>query len=109
MEKGKMEITLKRKHLFLMSRILSKMELKVDFSNKNFEGKKLQTAIGSELMIKFLSNLHKAEEEADEFVLAATRYKKEELEDMDLDTYIEVWTGLLNNEKLKGFFKKALQ
>jgi hypothetical protein len=105
---NELKLELKRKHLFLMSKILSKMNLKIDSETLKTNKENLQVVVGAELILKFVSNLHLAEDEADNFVADVTGYKLLEVQEMDLEEYINIWQTLFNNEKLKGFFKKAL-
>lgn len=89
------------KDLFAMSRIFSKMELKIDAEGKS------QTQYGADLVMSVLGNLHKAEDEVLEFIgdlkgLSAKEMAKLPLPDLALSI-----KELITKPGIMDFFKAA--
>ena len=93
---------LKTKDIYRMSRILKKMELKID----EVEGK-TQKQVGAELIKNVFENLHLAEKEANEFLADLKGMTVEEFEELSIDQTFEIIKEFKNIKGLSNFFGQA--
>lgn len=92
---------LKMADIYKMSRILKKMDIKLDTKEKT------QDEVGSELIMKIVSNLDRAETEINEFVgslIGMTGEEFAELPLMESQKYLEEFK---NQPSLASFFERV--
>jgi len=92
---------LKTKDIFTMSKILEKLELKIDAENKS------QEQLGAELILKIGENLHKAEKEINEFLADLKEITVEEFENLSIKEVINIFNEFKNLEGVKDFLSSA--
>jgi len=95
---------LKGKDIFKMSKIMKKMNLKIDAT----EGK-TQKQAGAELILSAFENLHLAENEVNEFLADMVGMKAEEFAELPLEKTLEIIKEFKQIPGLAGFFKQANQ
>jgi len=81
-----------------LSAIVDKMELKIGDPNAS------TSAVGSDLIMQFISKAHKAEKEVYELVADIKKISAEEAADIDLVDFIK---ELFGNQEMLSFFKSA--
>ena len=107
-------------HVFIMSEILDKMDLKVEaeklsktvktqklegLEDATTLGKEIIIAIGIEIMTKAISSLHKAQKEITKLIVALTDKTVDEAKSMKLSELKEFFNDLVKNEGFADFFK----
>jgi hypothetical protein len=73
-----MEVKLKTKHIIMLSKLVSKMELEFDIKGKD------QEELGVEIVFEIISNIHKADKELYDLLGSITGYTSERIADTDL-------------------------
>ena len=107
-------------HVFIMSEIIDKMDLKVEaekltktinaqklegVEDASALGKEIIVAIGIEILAKFFSTMHKAQKEIIKLVVSLTDKTNEEAKGMKLGEIKEFFNELVKNEGFADFFK----
>lgn len=108
---------LKTSDLFTLSRIIKKMNIKdeikalaKDITNlPDEEKKKAEQALQVDLTMLFVENIGSAEKEIYKLFADLNNTTAKEIEDMDLNKFMEVIEGLFKQESLGSFFKTALK
>lgn len=95
---------LKTKDIFKMSKILKKMNLKMD----DVKGKE-QEQVGAEMILKIIENIHMAEDEVNIFLADISGMTKEEFEDLDIDKFFEIIKEFKNMPMVGSFLSRANQ
>ncbi len=94
---------LKINDIFKMSRILRKLNLKLDFKDKN------QDQLGGELVLAIASSLDLAEDEISEFIAELAGITMQEFKELPIPETIELFKKFKAIKGLDGFFKLAGQ
>jgi hypothetical protein len=84
---------LKTKDIYKMSKILKKINIKIDVKDKT------QEQLGSEILKNIAENLYLAEDDANEFLSDLAGITKEEFEELEIDKTYEI---IQEFKKLKG-------
>lgn len=107
-------------HVFIMSEILDKMDLKVEaerlsktVNTQKLEGvedatklgKEIIVAIGIEIMTKAVASMHKAQKEIIKLIVSLTDKSMEEAKSMKLSELKQFFDDLAKNEGFADFFK----
>lgn len=92
-----MEIKLKTKHIIMLSKIVSKMELKIEVKGKT------QAEIGADLIFSLIPNIHKAETEFYTLLADLTGFNAEKVAEMDVTELTEEIKTIFDG--IKVFFK----
>ena len=95
---------LKTKDMFKMSKILKKMDLKIDATVG-----KTQQQVGAELILSVFENLHLAENEVNEFLADMVDMKVEEFTELPFQKTMEIIKEFKNIAGLSSFLKRANQ
>ncbi|KIL74368.1 hypothetical protein [Bacillus badius] len=90
------------KDIFPMSKIISKLNIKL-----KFEKGLSQEEIGFELASRVLSGLHLAEKEITDFLSSLLQVKPKELERLGFEVLFEVFSQLSKSEEFDRFLKLA--
>ena len=93
-----MEIKLKTKHIIMLSRLVSKMELFIDFKGKT------QEEIGGDITLDIIRNIHKADAELYEILGDILGYNPEKVADMEIKELIDIIRAVIN--EVVNFIKK---
>lgn len=93
---------LKGNDIFTVSRILAKMDLKVEVT-ENMS----QEQYGADLIMKVLSNLHLAQKEVNDFLGSMVGITGKEVGDLPLEEYFELIEEFKNIEGLPLFLSQA--
>ncbi len=108
--------------VFLLSKIIDKMELKIetDALTKSVKtdklenkadasklGKEVFLSIGVDVITKIISNLHKADKEVVQFIANMTEKNIEAVKKMRIKEIKNFFVELFNHEDFKDFFKQA--
>ena len=91
---------LKTKDIYTMSRILKKMQLKMD-------AKTSPDQVGVDLMMRVLENLHLAENEVNAFLSGLIGMEPEKFADLDFEDTFKVLSEFQKQKGLSGFFTTA--
>lgn len=89
---------LKGNDIFKVSRILSKMDIKIEIT----EGMTQEQA-GAELVLKIFSNLHLAQKEVNEFLGSLTGVTGKEIGELPLSEYLDYIEQFKNIKGIKDF------
>ena len=95
---------LKTSDIFFVSKILKKMNLKIDTQKG-----KTQEQVGAEIMLSAFENLHMAENEVNEWFGSLIGKNGKEFADMPLETSLLVIKQLKEIPGITNFFKSAVQ
>jgi len=87
--------------IFKMSRILRKMNLKLDFNDKS------QDQMGGELILAIAGSLDLAEDEISEFIADLSGITAEEFKALPISESIKLINEFKAITGLKGFFEQA--
>lgn len=98
---------LKTKDIFKMSKILKKLDLKL--SDVNIEEGTTQTQAGITLIQKALENLHRAEDEVNEFLGDLVGLSGEEFGELDIEESINIIMLFKEQKGVANFLNKAEQ
>ena len=98
-----MEVKFKTKHIMMLSKIVSKMDMKIDTSGKT-KDEAGQTALGMEMVLDIVKNLHKAEADVYELVGSLSGYTPEKVADTEVAELIETLKAVV--AEMVSFFKK---
>lgn len=79
-----MEVQLKTKHIIMLSKLVSKMNIRLDLKDKD------ATKIGADVILDIVKNLHLAEPEFYALVGSLSGYEPERVAETDLDELIDV-------------------
>src|SRR5690625_3172023 len=93
---------LQLKDIFVMSKILKKMDLKMEIS----EGID-QTQMGVQFIQRVLENIHLAESEVNAFLADLVGISKEEFSELELQDAMEIFTLFKEQKGLADFLKQA--
>lgn len=93
---------LKGNDIFKVSRILSKMDIKIEIT----EGMTQEQA-GAELVLKIFSNLHLAQKEVNEFLGSLTGMTGKEVGELPLSEYLDYIEAFKNIDGIKDFLERA--
>lgn len=93
---------LNRTHVFKLSMILEKINLK-----PKLEGQSNEIEIGVNLFNQVLSRLHYAELESLSFIASAYKIEEKEVIDLGYQNEIKLWKNIFDNEK--DFFMNLLE
>lgn len=94
---------LKTQDVFKMSRILKKMDIKIDVN------KKTQTQVGAEVILKIAENMHMAENEINEFMGSLIGIPAKEFTELPLAKTAKYFEEFKNLPSIANFFKLAGQ
>ena len=94
---------LKTKDIYRMSKILKKINIKIDAKDKT------QQELGAELIKSVLENLHLAEEEVNEFLSDMAGMEVEEFEELEIDKTLEIIKEFKNLKGINDFLSRAGQ
>lgn len=94
---------LKTSDIFTMSRILKKLEIKIDF-----EGKEVEESV-TEILLKIAENLYKAEDEVAEFIGGLVGLTAEQYKELPLTDTMKILSGVKGLKGIGNFFKFAGQ
>ena len=94
--------TLKTGDIFKMSKILKKMDLKVELNKKVS-----QQQFGFDLMKLVLENVHIAEEEINEFLADLSGLTTQEFAELPFEDTIKIFNEFKNLDGIGSFFKLA--
>ena len=101
---------------FQLSRIIDKMELKLDFDNlieemqsmvKEQGIEKAQSFLGGQMSLTFISKLHKAEKEVIEWMASLTEKTSEEIKSLSFRELKNLIVGLFNSDEIAELFQSA--
>lgn len=95
---------LKTKDIFKMSKILKKMNLKI-----NADEGKTQRQVGAELILSAFENLHFAEFEVNEFFADMANLTVKEFEELPFEKSMEILKEFKSIAGLSSFLKQANQ
>ena len=95
---------LKTKDIFKMSKILKKMNLKI-----NADEGKSQKQVGAELILSVFENLHLAENDVNEFLSGMANLTVSEFEELPFEKTLEVIKEFKSIAGLSSFLKQANQ
>jgi hypothetical protein len=95
---------LKTKDIFKMSKILKKMNLKI-----NADAGKTQQQVGAELILTVFENLHLAEFEVNDFLSDMAKITVEEFEELPFEKTMEIVKEFKSIAGLSSFLKQANQ
>ena len=104
MENKRQMRNLKTTDIFKMSKILSKMD--VSFGDVKVEGMS-QQQVGMELIKVVIENLHKAEDEVNDFMGSLVGMSGEEFGELELDESFAIIQQFKELKGLSGFFKSV--
>jgi len=107
---------LKTADLFSLSKIIKKMDIKRDIKalTKDITGVteaekiKAEQALQIDLLMLFVDNLGSAEKEIYKFLADVENKTPKEIEDMELDKFVELIKELFAQESLTSLFTTAL-
>lgn len=88
--------------IFYMSKILSKMDLKIDLT----EGM-TQEQLGADLVMKILNNLHLAKDDVNNFLGGLIGMKGKDFGELPLDEYFGYIEKFKDTEGIGDFLKRA--
>jgi hypothetical protein len=94
---------LKTSDIFKMSKILKKMNLKVNV------GEKSNRQVGADFIITVFENIHLAENEVNEFLADMSGMKPEEFSELPLEKTLEIIKEFKQIPGLLNFLKQANQ
>ena len=94
---------LKTKDVFAMSKILKKMNLKLEINGKT------QEQIGGELILMIGENLHLAEKEVNEFMGDLVGMTEKEFAELPIEETLKHMNEFKSMPGIKDFFKSAGQ
>ena len=94
---------LRTKDIFVVSRLLKKMDLNLDFKGKD------QEQLGGELLMSLFENLHMAEQETSEFFGGLVGITAEDFLNLPIDEAIGIIKLLMSQPGIADFFKRAGQ
>jgi len=106
---------LKTTDVYKMSRILKKINIRVDTeTTKLVNGKekttaKTQNQLGAEMILAIGENLHQAENEVNDFLAELIGITKEEFSNLPITETFKYIEEFKQNEDVKSFFKLAGQ
>jgi len=92
---------LKTSDIFKMSKILSKINIKIDVKDKT------QEQVGSEMILAVGENLHLAENEVNEFMSSMIGMGANEFADLPISKTIKYFEEFKKLEGISDFFKSA--
>ena len=92
---------LKTSDIFKMSKILKKINLKIDATDKTAEN------LGSEIILQIGENLHKVENEVNEFMANMIGCTSKEFAELPLKKTLEYFEEFKNLDGISDFFKSA--
>jgi len=92
---------LKTSDIFKASKILSKINIKVDVKDK------VQEQVGSEMILAIGENLHFAEKEVNEFMGDLIGISAKEFSDLPISKTIKYFEEIKKLEGISDFFKSA--
>lgn len=98
---------LKTKDIFKMSKILKKLDLKL--SDVNIAEDSTQTQAGIALVQKALENLHRAEDEVNDFLGDLVGLSGEEFGELDFEEVFEIINLFKTQKGIADFLDKAGQ
>jgi hypothetical protein len=94
---------LKTSDIFSMSKILKKMNLKIETDDKT------QKQLGAELVLTAFENLHLAENEVNEFLASLSGMDVKEFCELPIEKTFEIITEVKKLPGIANFFKSAGQ
>lgn len=92
---------LKTGDFFKMSKILKKMELKIETKGKT------QEQLGAELILKVMENLHMAEKEVNQFMAGLCGLSVEAFENLEMTELMSVFEQFKEMDGVKSFLSKV--
>ena len=93
--------SLKTSDIFKASKILSKMGLKLDTKEKT------QEQLGAELIMSFIENIWKAEDEVNDFLADMAGITAEEFANLPIDESIKIMNEFKNLPNISSFLSQA--
>jgi hypothetical protein len=94
---------LKTSDIFKMSRILQKLDMKIDFKGKE------QEQLGGEFIMAVIGNIYRAEDEISEFIGSLSGITADEFNEQPIADTIEMIKKVFALKGISGFFKQAGQ
>ena len=95
-----MEVKLKAKHIIMLSKLVSKMNLEVNLKDKT------QEELGVDLVFGILSNIYKAEKELYELLSSLSGYSVDTIADTELKDLVSPLTVII--KEVTNFMKPAV-
>lgn len=90
--------------IFTMSKIYSKMDIKLEVTTKT-----TQMELGAQLINKFIANIHKAQREVIDFLADLKGVDSKEIEQLGFKEFINVINELFEQEGAKDFLQQAIR
>lgn len=101
---------LKTSDIFKVSKILKRMNLKVnEIASENDTGKKSSTQVGIQIILTALENLHLAEKEVNEFLADLAGISSVEFAELPLQKTLEIIKEVKNISGITNFLRSADQ
>lgn len=92
---------LKTRDIFTMSRILKKLDIKIDAKGKT------QEELGANLIKGIIENLYNAEEEINDFLANLAGMEKIEFENLEIDKTMDIIKEFKELKGIKSFLSRA--
>ena len=102
---------LKLKDIYKLSSIIDKMQVKTDLNKLLDESKKqpdAQAYLGGQMAMILVSKLHLAQKEVSSFLADLTGMTVEQLEDLNIKQFGELFKELFSKNDMSGFFNSAV-
>lgn len=90
--------------LFTISKIYSKMDIKLEV-----DAKTTQMELGAQLINKFIGGIHKAQREVITFLADLKGVEPGDIEKLELKEFMAIINELMQQEGAKDFFTQAMQ
>lgn len=90
--------------LFTISKIYSKMDIKLEV-----DAKTTQMELGAQLINKFIGGIHKAQREVIQFLADLKGVEPGVIEKLELKEFMAIINELMQQEGAKDFFTQAMQ
>lgn len=79
-----MEVKLKARHIIMVSKLVSKLNIKIDFTEKD------NTKLGAQVILDLITNIQFAEKELYDLLGDIVGYTQEKIADTDIEELIDV-------------------
>jgi len=96
-----MAVVLKTKHIIMLSKLVSKMNVKIDFTEKD------ATKLGTQVVMDLICNIHLAEKEFYELLGSISGYTPEKAADMPIEELSEELNEVV--KKVINFTKRPAE
>ena len=85
-----MDVKLKTKHIIMLSKLVTKMNLKLDISERD------ATKLGMNIVLEMVGKIQDAEKEFYELIGSLSGYNAEAVPEIEVDELIEILTMVVN-------------